>query len=104
MSWEFRCPRCGKVSHNENDAKFGYCGACHDFTGRKFRVERCMAPGCDRPVEDRFVLCEGHWRAVPRELQQDFYRARYKFEQGLEGGEILVSDAVRAIERFIDGK
>lgn len=25
------CPRCERVSHNENDALHRYCGACHQF-------------------------------------------------------------------------
>lgn len=29
----FECPTCHRVSHNPTDAKYGYCGACHDFTG-----------------------------------------------------------------------
>jgi ribosomal protein L37E len=29
----FTCPRCGRTSHNPNDAREGYCGACHDWTG-----------------------------------------------------------------------
>lgn len=28
----FTCPRCGRTSYNPSDAKYGYCGACHDFT------------------------------------------------------------------------
>lgn len=28
----FQCPKCLKVSRNENDIKYGYCGNCHDFT------------------------------------------------------------------------
>lgn len=28
----FRCPECGAVSYNPNDAAYGYCGRCHDFT------------------------------------------------------------------------
>jgi hypothetical protein len=27
----FRCPRCGAVSHNPNDAREQYCGRCHVF-------------------------------------------------------------------------
>lgn len=30
----FTCPACGKTSYNPNDAREGYCGACHAFTGR----------------------------------------------------------------------
>lgn len=32
----FLCPRCCKTSYNPNDAREGYCGACHDFTGTNF--------------------------------------------------------------------
>ena len=28
----FSCPRCGRTSHNPNDAREGYCGACHAWT------------------------------------------------------------------------
>lgn len=28
----FTCPKCGMVSHNPNDLKEGYCGACHAYT------------------------------------------------------------------------
>lgn len=27
----FTCPKCGAVSHNPNDARERYCGACHEF-------------------------------------------------------------------------
>lgn len=29
----FTCPRCHRTSHHPDDAKHGYCGACHEFTG-----------------------------------------------------------------------
>ncbi len=28
---QFACPRCGKISHNPNDVRERYCGACHEF-------------------------------------------------------------------------
>jgi hypothetical protein len=28
---EYTCQHCGVVSHNKNDAKYGYCGACHKW-------------------------------------------------------------------------
>jgi hypothetical protein len=33
----FTCPRreCGRTSYNPNDVREGYCGACHDWTGRE---------------------------------------------------------------------
>jgi hypothetical protein len=30
----FKCPDCGLVSFNPIDVEEGYCGACHDWTGR----------------------------------------------------------------------
>ena len=27
----FTCSTCGRVSHNPNDVKWRYCGACHEF-------------------------------------------------------------------------
>lgn len=30
----FTCPRCGMTSHNRNDIREGYCGNCHDWTGK----------------------------------------------------------------------
>jgi hypothetical protein len=27
----FTCPKCSAVSHNPNDVKERYCGACHEF-------------------------------------------------------------------------
>lgn len=30
----FKCPRCGTQSYHPHDAKEGYCGRCHDWTGR----------------------------------------------------------------------
>ena len=34
MAEPFACPRCGAVSHHPTDAAEGYCGRCHDWTGR----------------------------------------------------------------------
>ena len=34
----FTCPVCKRVSHNPNDLREGYCGACHDFTGERGRA------------------------------------------------------------------
>jgi hypothetical protein len=102
MSWTFCCPRCGHISQGV-DAKMGYCGKCHNFTRVALKVTGCLAPECERPVMERGVLCEAHWQAVPRELQRDFYRARYKFEQGIDGGEDLANQTVAKIERCING-
>jgi hypothetical protein len=30
----FTCPECGMTSHHPDDVREGYCGRCHDWTGR----------------------------------------------------------------------
>lgn len=30
----FTCPMCSRTSYHPEDVKAGYCGACHDWTGR----------------------------------------------------------------------
>lgn len=57
----FTCPRCGRTSHHPVDEAEGYCGACHEWTGRagtdhqhRFSPQRrrvgtivwCLEPGC----------------------------------------------------------
>jgi hypothetical protein len=29
----FTCPKCDATSYHPKDVEFGYCGACHEFTG-----------------------------------------------------------------------
>src|SRR5207247_2471436 len=36
----FECPRCERQSFHPKDVKEGYCGHCHDWTGRR---ESCDA-------------------------------------------------------------
>jgi hypothetical protein len=31
----FTCPRCGMTSYHPRDLQEGYCGNCHDFTGKQ---------------------------------------------------------------------
>jgi len=31
----FTCPRCGAVSYHPEDVRHGYCGRCHDWTGKR---------------------------------------------------------------------
>jgi len=35
---QFTCPRCGRTSGHPTDAREGYCGACHEWTGPRFGV------------------------------------------------------------------
>jgi hypothetical protein len=53
----FACPACGRTAHNPEDARQGYCGACHDFTGRG-DVYECGQCGT------RFIVPPSHAGAV----------------------------------------
>jgi hypothetical protein len=33
MTTPFTCPQCHRTSHHPEDARHGYCGNCHEFTG-----------------------------------------------------------------------
>lgn len=35
----FTCGKCGMVSHHPKDAEHGYCGNCHEYTGKGWRWE-----------------------------------------------------------------
>ena len=35
---QFTCPRCARTSAHPTDAREGYCGACHEWTGPRFGV------------------------------------------------------------------
>lgn len=34
----------------------------------------CTAPDCERPIQDRFLMCPAHWKRVPPDLQKRVYR------------------------------
>ena len=34
----FTCPECERTSHHPEDARQGFCGACHDWTGAPERI------------------------------------------------------------------
>jgi len=67
-------------------------------------VKSCLATGCTEPIAKRTVLCEVHWARLPKELQKEFYRSRYKFEQGFEGGDILIGETITRILEAIDDR
>jgi hypothetical protein len=41
---EYTCQHCGMVTHNQNDAEYGYCGACHKWMDDAYE-ERPPRPG-----------------------------------------------------------
>lgn len=42
----------------------------------------CPAPGCDRLISDRFLMCKPHWDLVPRDIAQRVNRAWWAYCNG----------------------
>ena len=34
----------------------------------------CHIPGCSKVIEPKFLMCPGHWKQVPKDLQNEVYR------------------------------
>ncbi len=54
--------------------------AGHEAHGLRCQLpaaHRCHARGCVRVVPPRMLMCIGHWKMVPRELQRDVW-AQYR--------------------------
>ena len=61
----FTCPSCGAVSHNHNDIRERYCGACHQFKDvPPWTPHNEQHPGLKTGAEyDKFRFMElGSWR------------------------------------------
>lgn len=59
------CPRCGRTSYNPNDVREGYCGACHDWTGRVDAQAVQMFTIYDRPSDHPRHVVLRVWRVLP---------------------------------------
>lgn len=58
MTVRFTCPRCGRSSSHPDDLRHGYCGNCHDFTGRVSRY-------CPYCLDELVPAGEITWADVP---------------------------------------
>lgn len=96
----FECPRCGKVSYNENDAAYGYCGHCHDWTGDEDRPT-CNHPGCERlPHAD-----DEHMQVEYREIaHHPFKQVHDNFAEHVKAGHMGLQswtcDGCGAVQRM----
>lgn len=52
----FTCPACGNTSHHPDDVANGYCGRCHQFTGRPQSQPQGWAPP---PVQVNVAVPQG---------------------------------------------
>ncbi|MBD3941975.1 hypothetical protein IF188_09735 [Microbacterium sp. NEAU-LLC] len=61
----FTCPKCGRTSHNANDAREGYCGHCHDWTAT--RLHEDVSPACDLGTHQWCTGCACGCHEKPRD-------------------------------------
>jgi hypothetical protein len=47
-------------------------------------------------------MCESHWISLSRDMQQQFYRARHKFEKRFEGGEQLLNAVMQTCAEHVE--
>jgi hypothetical protein len=61
----YTCPICGRTSHNPNDVREGYCGACHGWTAHPSHCH-CGAPFNEASGDWRFDGCGWqHYHGYP---------------------------------------
>lgn len=58
---------------------------------RKFEIKVCVVGGCTNPIEAGHLMCDEHFMCLSRAQQQQFYRARYKYEMRAEGSDALLN-------------
>lgn len=56
MSDSITCPQCGRTSHNPNDVREKYCGACHQYhdtmpVAKLRAAQKAFALAADNAVE-----------------------------------------------------
>ena len=58
-------------------------------------AHKCPISGCPLLVEDRYVMCRGHWRQVPPDLQTAVWRAYHR--KNVDALRVAQNDAVRSV-------
>jgi hypothetical protein len=68
MAETITCPQCGMTSGHPVDVAEGYCGFCHDYTGRPCQgcgqpwgthADDCVVPGLIEQARRREAMRDG---------------------------------------------
>lgn len=63
-------------------------------------MPECAVPGCGWPIRTGRLMCAGHWRRVPRPLQQEVSRAYQERVAALSSpGYVAARDHHEALKR-----
>jgi len=71
---------------------------------RKFEIKDCIISGCTEDIEPRHFMCSGHFMSLGRDQQQQFYRARFKYEQNAEGSDQMMTAVMQTCADVVQAK
>lgn len=71
---------------------------------RKFSIESCVIGGCthEEKLKEGHLMCDSHFMSLSRDHQQQFYRARFKYETCAEGGEALLNAVMQTCAEAVE--
>jgi len=69
---------------------------------REFKIEACVVRGCTAEIKPGYLMCDEHFMNLSREQQQQFYRARYKYEQRAEGSDELLNAVMQTCAESVE--
>lgn len=93
MTPSFTCPICSMTSYNVHDITHGYCGNCHEFTGKGL-------------WPDLYTIYD-HPKDYPQGFVCVLYRGTRRvrvcgYAETLEGVRVFVPEGLTNIHRFMD--
>lgn len=63
---------------------------------------RCLATGCKKTLEVRFLMCAAHWRLVPSDVQREVYAAYTPGQTVATASEAWNQAVARAVRAVTD--
>lgn len=69
---------------------------------REFKIEACVVRGCTAEIKPGHLMCDEHFMCLSREQQQQFYRARYKYETLAEGADALLNAVMQTCAESVE--
>ena len=68
------------------------------MAGRAYGLHECAAKGCSARVDVSELMCQAHWRNVPRDVQRRVYSAWEAYHAPVGDGDVEAI-ALRAAQR-----
>lgn len=69
---------------------------------RPVGTHRCAMEPCPIEIPHRQLMCQGHWRMVPRPIQQEIYSV-FRKRRGGPAHLAAIARAIRTVRETLDG-